>query len=123
MTTPISNDKILPSDGGRTLATEKRAAGNPGTVEPGSDSSAAVSQDAANTGEMSSIDVERANQVYSQEQTQITSKEKSVANQEQARNLASDVGKQIEANALQALKAQAGSVSMNITALLETAPA
>ncbi len=122
MTTPISNDKILPADSNRTTASEKRAAEKPESIQSATNHSAAANQ-AESAIETSSVDVERANQVYNHEQTQITSGSEYVSSQEQAHLLATDIGKRIEGNALQALKAQAGSVSMNITALLETAPA
>lgn len=120
MTTPISNDKILPQDGARTSVTEKKTAERSGARGQGS--LAATSQDTTAV-ETSSVDVERANQIYSQEQTQTASLKDPISNPEQARILATDIGKQIGADALQAFKAQAGSVSMNTAALLETAPA
>ena len=122
MTTAISNDKILPPDNKRTAASDKRATDRPESTHSAANHSAAADQGGSAL-ETGSVDVERANQVYSQEQIQITSREESATNQEQASILASNIGKQIEADALQALRAQAGSVSMNITALLETAPA
>lgn len=122
MTTPISNDKILPQDGARTSVTEKKTAERSGAREPGQGSLAATSQDTTAV-EAGSVDVERANQIYSQEQTQTASLKDPISNPEQARILATDIGKQIGADALQAFKAQAGSVSMNTAALLETAPA
>lgn len=122
MTTPISNDKILPSDGARASVTEKKTAEKSGARQPGQDSLATTSPNTTAV-ETSSVDVERANQIYSQKQAQFASLKDPISNQEQARILATDIGKQIGADALQAFKAQAGSVSMNISALLETAPA
>jgi hypothetical protein len=121
VTTAISNDKILPADSNRTAASEKRAADRPESTQSTTNHSVAADQgeSALETG---SVDVERANQIYSQEQIHISSREEPDTNQIQARLLASDIGKQIEADAIQALKAQAGSVSISITALLETAP-
>ncbi len=121
MTTPISNDKILPSDGTRTSVPEKKTAERSETTGSGAGNPTTASQDTRAV-EGSSVDVERANQIYSQEQAPITSEEDSISNPEQARLLATDIGEQIGADGHQALRAQAGSASMNVSALLEMAP-
>jgi len=65
--------------------------------------------------------VERANQIFSQSQSQ-ASGNVSIETPEQARLVAADLSGMIEENGLQALQAQAGTGSANLSALLEAAP-
>ena len=121
MVTPISNDKILPSDSARTTVSDKKTAEQGGANK--SDMAASTStSDETNNIEVNSVDVERANQIYSQSQTKTASGESTISTPEQARLVAADLRGQIEENGLQALQAQAGPASANLSALLETAP-
>ncbi len=121
MATPISNDKILPSEGARPpisskKGTEQGAANRPDTA----DSTQAANGTAGI--ETNTVDVERANQIFNQSELQ-ASGESSISTPEQARLVAAELKELIEDDGLQALQAQAGPASANLSALLEAAPA
>jgi hypothetical protein len=68
------------------------------------------------------VDVERANQIYNQSTSKLSSGEEPITSPEQARSLVAEIRTQIEADASQALKAQTGAASGSLSALLEAAP-
>ncbi len=121
MVTPISNDKIMPSDGASSSATERNRA-DKGTATQGSVGNQSVSKD-ENSPETSSVDVERANKIYSQSASKASSGNNSITNSEQAKDIAAKIRAQIEGDAHQALRAQIGAGSGGLAALLEAAPA
>jgi len=120
--TPISNDKILPSDDARSAVSEKKQANQGAITSQGESNASTISQE-DNGVETSSVDVERANQIYSQSASQLTSGEEVVTSPEQAKTLATEIRAQIEQDGLQALRAQTGAASNSLSALLEAAPA
>jgi hypothetical protein len=117
---PISNDKILPSDSNSSSVAGKKRA-DQGTSNQKIVSNESSPQD-ENSAEKSSVDVERANQIYSQSTAKPSSKKTTIANPERALTLAADIHQQIEENSAQALKAQTGGISNSLSALLEAAP-
>lgn len=120
MATPISNDKILPSDSAHTsVSSGKKSAEQDGAKMPDTGNPTITSNDTTGI-EATSVDVERANQIFSQAHT--ASGEGSISNPEQASLVVADLRGQMEENGSQALRAQAGSASVNLAALLETAP-
>lgn len=121
MVTPISNDKILPADSASSSVTDRKRA-DQSTVTQKEVGSESISQNGANT-ENSSVDVERANQIYNSSETRLPSGEDTITNQEQAKAVAAEVRSQIEANVLQVLKVQTGASSDSLAAILEAAPA
>ncbi len=121
MATPISNDKILPSEGTRTPISSKKGTGQGGANRPDTADSAQAANDTAGI-ETNSVDVERANQIFNQSELQ-ASGESSISTPEQARMVAAELKELIEDDGLQALQAQAGPASANLSALLEAAPA
>ncbi len=121
MATPISNDKIMPSDSNRASVSEKNAAEKGGAGKTNTSGTTITDQDTSAV-EASSVDVERANQVYSRTQAQVSPKEDAIHTHEQASALVAKISEQIEQDGLQALQAQAGSASASLSALLEAAP-
>jgi hypothetical protein len=117
---PISNDKILPSDSNNGPVTGKKRA-DQGSTNQRATSSEALSQDEASV-ETESVDVERANQVYSKSKANPTSGENRITSPDQAKSLVAEIRTQIEANAELALKAQTGAAANSLPALLEAAP-
>ena len=122
MATPISNDKILPSDNARTPVSGKGTAETSGRERSDANASTAVSSQ-ANEVDTGSVDVERAHQIYNQAEPNISTREDAISTSEQAHIMAADISDQIERNGMQALQAQARSASPNLSALLEAAPA
>ncbi len=120
MVTPISNDKILPSENTGSAVTDKKKADH-SVATQNSASENTVSQDNGGV-ETSSVDVERANQIYNRSSPKQPSGENAITNPEQAKVVAAEIRTQIEGNALEALKAQAGPGSGGLPALLEAAP-
>ena len=120
MVAPISNDKITPSDSNsRSVSDNKRA--DQGTVNQNAADNEALTQ--SNSGvDTDSVDVERANQIYSRSTSKLSSGEEPITSSEQAKSLVAEIRTQIEANASQALKAQTGAASSSLSALLEAAP-
>jgi hypothetical protein len=118
---PISNDKILPSEASSSSVTGKKRPGQEETNQNISTTNQAPSPD-ENGVETSSVDVERANQIYSQSKAKLSSGEDPITNPEQARSLAAEIRVQIETNGQQALQAQTGAASTSLSALLEAAP-
>ncbi|MCP3671281.1 MAG: hypothetical protein GY814_12780 [Gammaproteobacteria bacterium] len=121
MATPISNDKILPSESTRTPISSKKGTEQGGTNGPDTTKSTQAANDIART-ETNTVDVERANQIFNQSELQ-ASGESSISTPEQARLVAAELKELIEDDGLQALQAQAGPASANLSALLEAAPA
>ncbi len=121
MVTPISNDKILPSDSTRRSISDNKSAGQSGLTRPDTIATHSTQDETAST-EENSLDVERANQIFSQSQLQTSSREDSIFTPDQARSAAAELSVQIAGNSTQALQAQAGPASANLSALLETAP-
>jgi hypothetical protein len=120
---PISNDKILPSGNTLTSVSNHKGAGQE-RVEP--QETFASGQDAGESAvtEGTSVDVDRASQVFSQSQSQATSGENSISTPEQARMAVTELREQIAENSAQALQAQTGGpATANLSALLEAAPA
>ncbi len=120
MVTPITNDKILASEGTHTSVSNKKSTEQGGTHQTDPTSSTVTPNDTTSV-EANSVDVERANQIFSQSQSQ-ASREISITTPEQARLVAADIRGMIEENGLQALQAQSGPGSANLSALLEAAP-
>lgn len=121
MATPISNDKILPSDGASgTISGKKRA--DQETATQTNTSGDAISKD-ENGSAAGSVDVERANRIFNSSTPKHSSGEDVITNPEHARAVAAEIRTQIEGNAMQALKAQTGSGTSGLSVLLETAPA
>ncbi len=120
MVTPISNDKILPSDSSGSSVTEKKKTERQATTQttPRND---IIANDEKVT-ETSSVDVERANQIYNSSAAKISSAEDTITNAEQAKAIAAEIRTQIEGNALEALKAHSGTNPGGLAALLEAAP-
>ncbi len=121
MVAPISNDKILPSDSNSGPISGKKRADQESTSLKTANSGV-LHQDEASV-ETDSVDVERANQVYSQSTANPTSGENRISSPEQAKALVVEIRTQIEANAQLALTAQTGAASNSLPALLEAAPA
>jgi len=119
--TPISNDKIMPSNSASSSVTDKKGAAQEAVTQK-TTASETISENAGNT-ETSSVDVERANQIYNSSETRPSSGENTITNLEQAKAVAAEIRSQIEANAMQVLKAQTGASSDSLAAVLEAAPA
>lgn len=118
---PISNDKTLPSDRASSSVTDKKRAAQEAVTQK-STASETIPENGGNT-ETSSVDVERANQIYNSSETRPSSGKDAITNLEQAKAVAVEIHSQIEANALQVLKAQTGASSDSLAAVLEAAPA
>ncbi len=121
MVTPISSDKILPSDSTRRSISDNKSAGQSELIRPDTVATPST-QDETTSTEENSLDVERANQIFSQSQSQASSREDSISTPDQARSAAAELKAQIAGNTAQALQAQAGPASANLSALLEAAP-
>jgi len=117
--TPISNDKILPSDSTSRSISDNKSTGQSELTRPDSVATPSTQDEATSTKDYS-LDVERANQIFSQ--SQASSREDSISTADQARSAAAELSVQIAGNSTQALQAQAGPASANLSALLEAAP-
>ena len=122
MASPISNDKILPSDSMRTTVSNNKSAKQDKADHPETVDSNLVADDSVGK-EVDSVDVERASQILSQSQTQTSSGNDSIFTPDQASSAVAELRAQIAENGIQALRAQAGPASVNLSALLEAAPA
>ncbi len=120
MVSPISNDKIIPSDSTGSAVTDKKKA-DQGAVTLDNPISNPVATE-ENSPETSSVDIGRANQVYNSATAKPSSGEDVITSPEQAKAIASEIRTQIETNGRQALRAQAGASSGGLAALLEAAP-
>ncbi len=121
--TPISNDKITPSDSASSSVTDRKKA-DQSTVTQKDGGSETISQNGGRA-EANSVDIERASQIYHSSESKVSSDEGTITNQEQAQAVAAKIRSQIEANGLQSLKAMTGAISSSdsLTAILEAAPA
>jgi hypothetical protein len=120
MVAPISNDKILPSESANSPVSEKKRA-DQGAADQKASTSETIAQDEQGV-ETSSVDIERANQIYNQSTARLQSGNDLITNSEQAKAVATEIRVQIEQNGQEALKAQTGSASKSLSALLEAAP-
>lgn len=118
MVTPVSNDKILSTNEGKTAPSGKREAESMG--KSADRSAPNVENEASQTTE--TVDVGRANQLFNQAETSL-SDEAVISNPEQAKEVAAELTRQFASDADKALSSQAGSASGDLAALLETAPA
>jgi hypothetical protein len=118
---PISNDKILPSETASSNVSEQKKPGNKTIDQSITATNQAASQEESNV-ETSSVSVDRASQIYNQSTTKLFSGEDPIADPEEAKSLAAEIRLQIETNGQQALKAQTGSATKSLFALLEAAP-
>ncbi len=119
MVTPISNDKIMSSDSANSSVTDKRKA-DPTQQNNLGDNSIPKKGTVADT---SSVDVERASQVYNSSASKPASNKDFITDLEQAKVVAAKIRAQMEENSQQAFKAQTGSSSSGLAALLEAVPA
>ncbi len=120
MVAPISTDKPLSADESRTSAgnraTEQASRADASGNQNSTSAPPAVNPDA------DTATVDRAAQLY--RQSSLTSAtEGSVTTPEQARELVSRISQQMAEQAGQAFQSQAGGVSADLTAVLETTPA
>ncbi len=122
MASPISNDKILSSDNMRTPVSNNKSAKQDQAEHPETAASNQVADESVPM-ETGSVSVERANQVLSQLQNQASNGNNAISTPEQARSAVAELRSQIADNGIQALRAQAGPASVNLSALLEAAPA
>lgn len=118
MVTPISNDKIMPSDSANSAVTGKKKA-DQGIVPQAGTNSSALEEDSIDT---NSIDIDRANQIFSRSTPRPLSDEDRITSPEQAKAMVTQIRLQIEEDGLQALKAQTGAGSAALASLLEAAP-
>jgi hypothetical protein len=120
--TPISNDKITPSDSASSSVTDRKKA-DQSTLTQKDVGSEAISHNGGSA-ETNSVDIERASQIYHSSEYRVSS-EGTITNQEQAQAVAAEIRSQIEANGLQSLKAMTGAISSSdsLAAILEAAPA
>jgi hypothetical protein len=116
--TPVSNDKILSTNEGKTAASGKREAESAGNR--GNTSTPAVQNDTEQTTE--TVDVGRANRLFSQAAASL-SDEAVISNQGHAEKVAAEIAQQVVSDGEKGLRGQAGSASGDLAALLETAPA
>jgi hypothetical protein len=117
---PISADKPLSADESRTSG-ENRAAGQVSRTVA-TENQAPASAPPRDNPDVDTATVERAAQLYRQANL-ASATEGSVATPEQAQQLASQISQQMTQQAEQAFQSQAGGVSIDLTAVLETAPA
>ena len=90
MVAPISNDKILPSETTSNNVSEKKKPSPEDSGHVASTQNQTTSSDESST-ETSSVDVERANQIYSQSKARLSSGENQITNPEQAKSLAAEI--------------------------------
>lgn len=122
MVTPISNDKILSSDSANSAVTGKKKADQGVATQQNSTGGNRVPQE-ENAIEGSSVDVERANQIYNSSASKPAPGRDFITNLEQAKAVAAEIRVQMEENSQQAFKAQTGASSTGLAALLEAVPA
>jgi hypothetical protein len=116
--TPVSNDKILSTNEGKTAESGKREAESMGTS--GNAAAPSPQNNAAQATE--TVDVGRASQLFNQA-AQSLSDEPVISNPEQAKEVAAEITQQFTSDADKALRSQAGSASGDLAVLLEAAPA
>jgi hypothetical protein len=117
--TPVSNDKILSTNEGKTAASGKRDAES---VSKNSDAGAPGVQSSDTAKATETVDVGRANKLFNQA-VQSLSDEPVITNPEQAQQIAAEITRQFSGDGDKALRAQGASASVDLAALLETAPA
>ncbi len=117
MVSPVSNDKILSTNEGKTPPSGKR---DTESVTNGSGSSTPESENTAPQA-AETVDVGRANQLFNQAEARV-SDTSVISSPEQAKEVAAEIAQKLTADAAGALRAQAGSISGDQTALLEVAP-
>jgi hypothetical protein len=115
--TPVSTDKILSTNEGKTAASGKRDAESVG--KSGDSGASRPQSDVAEATE--TVDVGRANRLFNQAENSLSSEP--ISDPEQAKEVAAEITTQFAGDADRALRAQAGSASADLAALLETAPA
>jgi hypothetical protein len=115
--TPVSNDKILSTNEGKTPASSKREAEalgkDGGAGAPNRQNDTAPATDTVN--------VERANQLYNQGVKPL-SDEAAISSSEQAQEVAATIVQQFTNEADKALRAQADAASGELAILLKAAP-
>ena len=121
MVAPISTDKPLSADENRTSAGNRASEQVSGTTA--TDNRTPASVPSRDNPDVDTASVERAAQLYRQSNLAAPEGETSVASPEQAQRMASQISRMMVEQAEQAFQSQAGSVSEDLTAVLEMAPA
>lgn len=120
MVAPISTDKPLSADESRTSAENRAGERISNPVAQESRTPAAEPSSTKPVSDTATVD--RAAQLYRQANLAVPEGETSISTPEQAQQLASQIVRQMGEQAEQAFHTQAGGVSVDLTALLETAP-
>ena len=118
MASPISNDKMMPPVGTKASRSDDKGSGRP----EGSAEETSPAPQASQTAE-DRVDINQANQVLNQSNSQGVRSDNPIESPEQAASLATQIKEQIQAQGAKALTAQGGVVSGHLDALLNSAPA
>lgn len=122
MASPISNDKMLPPIGTKTNRSDDKGTGRPqGTGQAGEGPTTPAAQ--ANPTAEDRVEINQANRVLNQQNSQGVRSDNPIETPEQAASLAASIKEQIQTDGAKALTAQGGVIRGHLDALLNNAPA
>jgi hypothetical protein len=115
---PISNDTKLPPVGTKASRSDDKGTGKPEGSSEGTSPAPQASQTAEDR-----VDINQANRVLNQSNSQGVRSDNPIESPEQAASLATQIKEQIQSQGAKALMAQGGVVRGHLDALLNSAPA